>query len=161
MTSDLPSDTASRIKRLRTRHHLTQSRLAELMGVTPGLVSQWETGRARPSPEKWLQLERGEALGLYALSPDFGQRGAAGQAGTVREEGAAYTVQPNDITFSADPEVVRLMLQEHRLAYGHLANPTWATETARIEPPPSAASDGDPAHGQGVPLLPALAAVGA
>jgi len=40
------------------------------------------------------------------------------------------------LTFTADPEVVRLVLQGHRLAYGHQTNPTFATETAKIEPLP-------------------------
>jgi hypothetical protein len=106
------------------------------MGVTPGLAGQWETGRARPSPEKWQQIGRCEPLALHALSPNFGRQPTMGQPGLVRDAGVAYTVQPNEITFSADPEVARLMLQAHRLGYGHLANPTWATETARIEPVP-------------------------
>src|SRR3989304_1658452 len=38
--------------------------------------------------------------------------------------------------FSANPEVVRLVAEGERLAFGHLFNPAFATETALIDPLP-------------------------
>ncbi len=40
------------------------------------------------------------------------------------------------IDFSADPEIVRLMVEGERLTYGHLFNPTFATEISMIDPLP-------------------------
>ena len=38
--------------------------------------------------------------------------------------------------FLGDPERVRLIAEVERLSYGHIASPTFATETSRIEPLP-------------------------
>jgi superfamily II DNA or RNA helicase len=38
--------------------------------------------------------------------------------------------------FAADPEVVRTIVEADRLAYGHLTNPSFATEISRIDPLP-------------------------
>ena len=47
---------------------------------------------------------------------------------------------PSDITpaidFTAEPEVVRVVVEGERLTYGHLFNPAFATEISRIEPLP-------------------------
>ncbi len=131
--SKVPDEYSIRIQRFRDRHGLTQTRLAELLGVTPALVSQWESGRARPSDRRWEQLLRGEALGLYALGPDFGAEVQIREAPPGYAAGAA---PPAPVDFGGDPNVVRLMLQGYRLAYGHEANPTFATEISQIEPLP-------------------------
>lgn len=44
--------------------------------------------------------------------------------------------QPPPLDFSADPEVVRVVTEAHRLSYGHLYNPAFATEISLIEPLP-------------------------
>ena len=49
MKHEIPSEFSERIQRLRTQASLSQSGLAELMGVTPAAVSHWETGKAKPS----------------------------------------------------------------------------------------------------------------
>src|SRR5213080_1871605 len=40
------------------------------------------------------------------------------------------------VDFTSDPDVVRLVVEGERLSYGHLFNPTFATEISRIEPLP-------------------------
>ena len=40
------------------------------------------------------------------------------------------------IDFSADPQIVRTVVEGERLTYGHLSNPTFATEISRIDPLP-------------------------
>src|SRR6266516_5730936 len=40
------------------------------------------------------------------------------------------------VDFTSDPEVVRLVVEGERLTYGHLFNPTFATEISIIEPLP-------------------------
>ena len=129
----IPDDYPVRIQRFRDQHGLTQTRLAELLGVTPAAVSQWESGKARPSAKRWQQLLRGEALGVYALALDFGAQVQA------REAAVGYAVDSNPpapVDFGGDSEVVRLMLQGYRLSYGHEVNPTFATEISQIEPLP-------------------------
>jgi transcriptional regulator with XRE-family HTH domain len=130
MKSSIPSDYPIRIKRLRAKLGLTQTRMAELIGVTTGAVSQWETGYAPPSSKRWQQITRAEALGVHALTEDFGGHQS------LKEARAEYAALPPEMTFSADPEVVRLVMQSHRLAYGHLANPAFATEISQIQPLP-------------------------
>ncbi len=55
-------------------------------------------------------------------------------------EGAALAWQPRlagpGPDFRTDPEVVRLVVEGQRLAFGHLVNPGFAIETALIEPLP-------------------------
>src|SRR6266699_3880207 len=40
------------------------------------------------------------------------------------------------LDFAADPEVVRVVAEGERLAFGHLVNPAFAVETALIDPLP-------------------------
>lgn len=40
------------------------------------------------------------------------------------------------ITFSTDPEIVRVVAEAERLAFGHLVNPAFAVETSLIDPLP-------------------------
>jgi SNF2 family DNA or RNA helicase len=46
------------------------------------------------------------------------------------------TAEKPNIDFSADPEVVRLVVEAERLSYGHLFNPAFATEISLIDPLP-------------------------
>ena len=43
---------------------------------------------------------------------------------------------PPSIDFTADPDVVRVVVEGERLTYGHLFNPAFATEISLIEPLP-------------------------
>ncbi len=43
---------------------------------------------------------------------------------------------PPGMNFSADPNAVSAVAEAHRLAYGHLFNPVFATETSLIDPLP-------------------------
>ena len=50
--SNIPDDYSLRIQRFREQHGLTQAALARRLGVTAALVSQWESGKARPSAKR-------------------------------------------------------------------------------------------------------------
>jgi superfamily II DNA or RNA helicase/DNA-binding XRE family transcriptional regulator len=127
---EIPSDCSQRIQRLRTQAGLSQSSLAELIGVSPAAVNHWESGKTRPSWKRWQQILRAEALGVHALRQDFVEQ-------VVRESSAGFAVQaPPEMDFSTDPEVVRLVTEGQRLAYGHQVNPTYATEISQIQPLP-------------------------
>src|SRR6266705_4757354 len=59
--------------------------------------------------------------------------------GNVSESRVAYVSRPvvaPSIDFTADPDVVRVVVEGKRLIYGHLFNPTFATEISLIEPLP-------------------------
>jgi transcriptional regulator with XRE-family HTH domain len=69
----------ARLRAARQRRKISQRMLANELGVTPGLVAQWELGMCRPSPDNRLDLS---ALldvplrDLYAdLLPDNNGRG--------------------------------------------------------------------------------------
>lgn len=52
------------LERYRTASGLTQEGLAKKLGVTPGAVSLWESGRWKPHPKRIRQLAK-----ILELSP--------------------------------------------------------------------------------------------
>src|SRR5947209_10109795 len=58
---------------------------------------------------------------------------------SIYESRVAYVSRPlvaPSIDFTADPDVVRVVVEGERLTYGHLFNPAFATEISLIEPLP-------------------------
>ncbi len=132
MKSVLPTDYTDRIKNLRHQFNLTQMRLAELMGVSFASVNRWENGQSKPSTLAWQQITRAELLGIEALEKSF----VAESIKHVREPQSGYHFQPAVLDFSTSAEIVRLVTEGERLAYGHQFNPAFAAETSRIDPLP-------------------------
>ena len=133
MHNAVPPDSATRIKQVRQKHGLTQARLAEHLGVSYVTVNRWENGAARPSARFWRQIARAELLGFAALARDPGVPRA------LHEEGPTYQVAAGAyplMDFAADPEVVQVVAEAERLSFGHLFNPTFAAETALVDPLP-------------------------
>ena len=120
--TDLPRDYGRRIKSLRGVRELTQSQLAELIGVSYASVNRWENGQARPNRLAWRRIVELE-----------NQAG-----GRIAETAAAYdaSVSPPRMDFAAEANPVAAVAEAHRLAYGHLVNPAFATETSLIDPLP-------------------------
>lgn len=117
MADHLPTDYSERIKRLRGRLGLTQTELAELVGVSFATVNRWENQQARPSQLAWARIEKlslGDQPNQEAKSPS----------------------EPPSLHFTADPAAVRALAEGERLSFGHLANPVFATEISRIDPLP-------------------------
>jgi len=54
----------------------------------------------------------------------------------VGERDGSDSEVPPSIDFTADPDVVRVVVEGERLTYGHLFNPAFATEISLIEPLP-------------------------
>ncbi len=129
----VPSDSASRIKQLRRKHGLTQARLAERLGVSSGLVSRWENEAARPSARSWRRIERAELLGFTTLSLDPDTAPSLHEKDPTYQAAAAKSPL---MDFSTDPEVVQVVAEAERLSFGHLFNPTFAAETALVDPLP-------------------------
>ena len=123
-TTVLPDDFPRMIKDSRDRRGLTQEQFADLVGVSFATVNRWENGQSRPNNLAWQRIveldnqSRQELLGVTKVS----------------EEKSAYTSHALD--FSADPNAVSAVAEAHRLAYGHLFNSAFATETSLIDPLP-------------------------
>ncbi len=109
---------SGQIKQLRLRLGLTQAVLAERLGVSFPTVNRWENGKSVPSRLAWTKL-----------------RQLAGETDEVRDE-ASDAEGPPPLDFTARPEAVLALAEGERLSFGHLANPTFATEIANIDPLP-------------------------
>ena len=55
-----------RLRLLRTQNNLTQKEISKLLGLSPSIVSGYETGERTPSLEVLLQLS-----GIYKTSTDY------------------------------------------------------------------------------------------
>ncbi|MGQ4808534.1 RNA polymerase-associated protein RapA [Candidatus Entotheonellaceae bacterium PAL068K] len=116
----IPTDYSDQIKAVRGKLGLTQERLAAQLGVSFATVNRWEKGRSRPSQLAWGRLQ-----GLL-VQPS--------QPAETRSETRNTEEIPLD--FTANPEAVRVIAEGERLSFGHLANPVFGTEVARIHPLP-------------------------
>ena len=120
--TSVPPDYSQWIKRTRQVAGLTQAQLAKLIGVSYASVNRWENGQSRPNNLAWQRL-----IGLELSSqPDDGEK-----LHPPAQVGAS-----NGLDFSAAPEVVSALSEAHRLTYGYLFNPTFASETSLIDPLP-------------------------
>ena len=118
----IPFDYGERIREAREIAGLTQAQLASLIGVSYASVNRWENGQSRPNNLAWQRF-----IDLK-LSP---------QGRGVQESISSSSIDIlHPLDFSAIPEVVSALAEAHRLAYGHLFNPAFASETSLIDPLP-------------------------
>lgn len=59
------------IKRARIFAELSQTELAEKVGVTPGAVSQWESGATKPSAKRLKRLAKALKLSVDEILTDY------------------------------------------------------------------------------------------
>jgi superfamily II DNA or RNA helicase len=116
----IPIDYSSRVRNIRTRLELTQTRLAERIGVSFATVNRWENGQSKPTRLAWQQLLD---LETDAVRPHEKTDAADSSARSV-------------LDFAGSPSVVAAVAEAKRLAYGHLFNLCFATETSLIDPLP-------------------------
>ena len=121
---ELPDNYSQRIKDVREISELTQTQLAQRIGVSFATVNRWENRQTRPNRLAWRRiLELEETLG----------------AAMITEKSPSYaplrSTAPS-LNFAADPEAVAALVEAHRLTYGHLFNSAFATETSLIDPLP-------------------------
>lgn len=120
---------AGKIKRMRAKLGLTQVQLAERLGVSFASVNRWENGQSNPSRLSWAQIERMEQDGFAPATTSAGS--------VVREASAPYdTDGPPPLDFTGRADAVTAVVEGERLSYGHLYNPSFATEISRIDPLP-------------------------
>ena len=132
----LPLDYSLRIKRFRQHFGLTQVRLAELMGVSFASVNRWENGHSKPNSLAWKKILQAEALGLSAFDESLLSEPTSRKIRKSQPEYQTSIGPKHDLDFSASPEVVLAIVEGQRLAFGHLFNPVFATETSSIDPLP-------------------------
>ena len=116
-----PADYPDQIKRLRGALGLTQQALAQRLGVSFATVNRWENGQTKPSQLSWNQLQNLEA-GVEQEPTSSGKKEAKRP--------------PPILDFTADPDAVKVLAEGERISFGHLTNPTFATEISNIDPLP-------------------------
>ena len=122
MRRSVPPDYAKRIREAREIAGLTQTQLARLIGVSYASVNRWENCQSRPNNLAWQRI-----IDLELSS----REDSTEEPDLIVNDGTSPSLD-----FSASPEVVSTIAEAHRLAYGHLFNPTFASETSLIDPLP-------------------------
>ena len=117
---DIPNDCSFRVKDLRERLGLTQTQMAERIGVSFATVNRWENGQSRPRRLAWRRI---------------GELEAGVPVATGRVKSVATSVTPA-LDFAAKPEAVAAVAEATRLSYGYLSNPAFAVEISSIDPLP-------------------------
>ena len=118
MESVLTTDYPQKIKDLRDTKGLTQTQFAELVGVSYATVNRWENGKSNPNNLAWKRI-------VELVESSDG-----------RQEVQPVPGEAPTLDFAADPNAISAVAEAHRLAYGHLFNPAFATETSLIDPLP-------------------------
>jgi SNF2 family DNA or RNA helicase len=126
MYATVPNDYATRLIALRERLRLTQSELAEHLGVAFATVNRWENGRTKPSADNWERIGDLERSGVI--------ESGGGRAPVPLQDSGSLS-QPA-LDFSGDPHAARVIVEGERLSSGYTTSPAFATEIARIEPLP-------------------------
>lgn len=122
-SAHVPSDYPQRVRGAREVRGLTQAKFAELVGVSYATVNRWENGHSRPNYLAWARI-----LQLETSVDDHAN------SGPFVADNASSAI--HDLDFFADPNSVAAVAEAHRLAYGHLFNSAFATETSLIDPLP-------------------------
>jgi len=118
MSNNIPNNFSDLVRAKRLARGWTQAELANRLAVTSVTISRWEKGRVEPSAALWEKFL--EVADLQS-KPDLG----------FRKSDVSHAVD-----FMGDGLAVRAMVEGERLAYGHLANPAFATEVSKIDPLP-------------------------
>jgi SNF2 family DNA or RNA helicase len=125
-------DYPKRIKNLRGRLGLTQTQLAEKLGVSFASVNRWENKQARPGALAWQRLLAAEQQGLAALDSTPVPSTRPGDQATTATTGPSEL----PLDFTGNPEGVRALIESHWLAEGYRTNPAFAIETSLVDPLP-------------------------
>ena len=113
--ADVPNNYGDLVKTKRRARGWTQGELAKRLGMTNVTISRWEKGRVEPSPMFWEKF-----LDVIGEKSENNMR-------------TGRPVQPQAVDFMGDGLAVRAMVEGERLAFGHLANPAFATEVSKID----------------------------
>lgn len=116
----------NQIRDLRKRMDLTQQQFAGLLGVSFVTLNRWENTQSKPS-----------AMGLAKLQQLLAKEsGPAGERHAASGEVPIDQGEPVRLDFLGDANALRVLVEGERLSYGHLFNPSFATEISEIDPLP-------------------------
>lgn len=127
----VPPDYYKRIKKLRQKYGITQTQLAELLGVSFASINRWENRQSKPGKLAWQKIEKAELLGIKVFEEN--------KVHGIREESPVYQAMPEqtpDLDFSSPSDTILTLVEAYRLAFGHQFNPAFATEISLIDPLP-------------------------
>ncbi len=127
----VPPNYYKRIKQLRQKYGITQTQLAELLGVSFASINRWENRQSVPSKLAWQKIEKAELLGIQVFKEESIQ--------SIKEEGPVYQATPEqtpDLDFSSPSETILALVEAYRLVFGHQFNPAFASEISLIDPLP-------------------------
>ncbi len=124
--ASVPLDYPERVRRVRRRLGMTQTELADRLGVSFATVNRWENRHVRPARLAWKEILRLEA---EARAGD----GAPAEPAPAKESGPGGE---RTVDFSASPKAVTAVAEAERLTYGHLTNPAFAAEISSVDPLP-------------------------
>ncbi len=138
----------TQLRALRKSLGLTQGQLAERLRVSAVTVHRWEAGKSRPHPMARQRLD--ELAEAAAATAELATPAGVSLASRPRRLGRATLVGGADgghwealaaasvpsLDFAGNAEAVSVVAEAWRLAHGHQFNPTFASETSRIDPLP-------------------------
>ena len=113
--------TPAGIRALRKQMCLTQQQFAALLGVSFVTLNRWENGQTKPS-----------TLGVTKLRELAGQS-MQDNASKPRPDIPEVELGVSRLDFLGDANALRVLMEGERLSYGHLFNPTFATEISEID----------------------------
>lgn len=130
MLQAVPDEYPDRIRSLRGKLGLTQTQLANLLGVSFATVNRWENRKSRPALVAWRQVMLAEEDGVGAFA-------GPAHAATLQPEPESPP-KPGSLPtdFTTTPEIVRAVAEAERMAFGHLFSPAFATEISLVDPLP-------------------------
>jgi len=111
---------AAEIKKIRLGLGFSQVEFARALGVSFTTVNRWENGKAEPQNDR---LERIQELAMRKET----------------QTALGYELKdavPTALNFEGDPEVIKLVVDAHRLRNGHQFNKAFGLELSRVVPLP-------------------------
>jgi len=127
----IPSDYPIRLKQLRQKLGITQTQLAELLGVSFASINRWENRQSTPNKVAWQKIEKASLLGRQAFDNDIVHK--------LKETNSDYDVKHErvpDLDFSSPSEIILTVVEAYRLLFSYQFNPAFATEISLIDPLP-------------------------
>lgn len=109
------------VKSIRRKLGLTQTRLAELLGVSFATVNRWENKKFDVPDNVWEALRIADKTGVLSV---------------VDPEAELDSKEQRPLDFQGRANAVRTLVEGERLSFGHLANPLFGTEVSLIDPLP-------------------------
>lgn len=100
------------LKALRIRRGLTQSQVAELIGVSTVTIARYESGEREPSNDKLIKLAKFFNVSIDYLIGKNGEEESAKQSSDIFKELNAMLAQMDDDQLDKTAEYMRFVLSQ-------------------------------------------------